>query len=101
MQDDTLIPLRRLAREVPSGRSDGHAHEKTLARWGRIGIGGVRLEITKCGGTLCSSRAALKRFFDRLTTGHGLADEQLGAVPGPSPRQEQAERKADELLGPA
>lgn len=101
MQDDALIPLRRLAREVPSGRSDGHAHEKTLARWGRIGIGGVRLEVTKCGGTLCSSRAALWRFFDRLTAGKGLSPEQPVAAPGPSPRQEQAERRADELLGPA
>src|SRR3954469_13389143 len=100
MQDDELIPLRRLAREVPSGRSDGHAHEKTLARWGRIGIHGVRLEATKCGGTLGSSRAALKRFFDRLTAGDVPTDEQIRAVPVNSARQQQAERQADELFGP-
>lgn len=100
MHDEDLVPLRRLAPDVPSGRTNGHVHEKTLSRWGRVGLRGVRLELTKVGGTVCSSRSALRRFFARLTALDGLVEEPPGATRLTS-RQEQAEREADELLGPS
>jgi hypothetical protein len=101
MNDEELIPLRRLAKEVPSGRCEGHVHEKTLARWGRVGLQGVRLELTRVGGTVCSSRAALHRFFAKLSGGSVAAGPLQAGEQHLTRRQQQAERAADELLGPA
>jgi hypothetical protein len=102
MNDEQLIPLRRLAKEIPSGRNEGHVHEKTLARWGRVGLQGVRLELTRVGGTVCSSRAALHRFFARLSVGScNLMRATMTGDQPLTPRQERAELAADELLGPA
>ena len=99
MHDDTLVPLRRLAREVPSGRIDGPVHPKTLGRWARFGLRGVRLEVTRVGGTVCSSRAALMRFFERLTVADGLGGDRRSVAQDLPDRQARAEREADELLG--
>ena len=39
----------------------------TLWRWATKGIRGHRLEVLRVGGALCTSEAALKRFFAKLT----------------------------------
>jgi hypothetical protein len=51
------LPLRRRQRPV---------HPGTLTRWAIGGLRGVRLEYVQVGGTKCTSREALDRFFARL-----------------------------------
>ena len=39
----------------------------TIYRWAQLGVRGIRLEWFCCGGTRCTSREALQRFFEALT----------------------------------
>lgn len=39
----------------------------TLHRWATDGLKGVRLEVIRIGGTTCTSKSALQRFFNALT----------------------------------
>jgi hypothetical protein len=41
----------------------------TVFRHHQIGINGIRLEAVKCGGVLCTTRAAVLRFYRALTDG--------------------------------
>lgn len=73
----------------------GRLHASTLWRWALKGIGGIKLETLKVGGTLCTSEAALQRFFDRLANGNTVAE-----VPPVNPiaaNQDDVERQLDEL----
>jgi len=64
------VPLSQVPRVTwlprrPGGRK---LHQSTIFRWAQRGLRGVPLEVIRCGGTLCTSEAALVRFFERLTT---------------------------------
>lgn len=67
----------------------------TLYRWSTIGCKGVVLETAQIGGTRCTSREALDRFFAALTA------QAAGSPPhSPAPRVDrravaQAERVLD------
>ena len=58
---ETLITLK-VAGEV-LGR-----HVATIHRWASHGVRGVVLETLQVGGTRCTSREALQRFFERLSS---------------------------------
>jgi hypothetical protein len=77
---ETLISLAVAAGELPRRRRGRKTHVSTLFRWTTIGCRGVVLESLQCGGTRCTSRAALQRFFERLS-----APVQAGAVGGGRP----------------
>lgn len=66
---ENLESLADLARwdRIPRRRRGKRIHPSTLFRWALHGCRGVRLEVTRVGGTLCSSRDALARFFSRLS----------------------------------
>jgi hypothetical protein len=55
--DLPCIPRRRLGRKL---------HRSTVFRWVNPGVRGVRLEVIRVGNVLCTSLAALERFFQRL-----------------------------------
>ena len=61
------LPLRQAARLLPNRRAGKPTHVATLYRWAQRGLRGVRLETLQVGGTLCTSREALQRFFERLS----------------------------------
>lgn len=42
-------------------------HTSTFYRWSTVGCRGVVLETIQIGGTRCTSREALQRFFERLS----------------------------------
>src|SRR5262245_32119544 len=65
------LPLRQAARLLPSRRAGKPTHVATLYRWAQRGLRGVRLETLQVGGTLCTSREALQRFFERLSKNPG------------------------------
>jgi hypothetical protein len=60
------LSLAAAAQLLPHRRGDRPAHPSTLFRWAQHGLRGVKLEVVQVGGTKCTSRAALARFFERL-----------------------------------
>ena len=69
---ETLISLAEAARLLPRRRGGKKAHVSCLYRWTTSGCKGVLLEFLQCGGTRCTSKEALARFFERLTSAaHG------------------------------
>jgi len=66
-------------------------HSKTVYAWTTRGCRGAVLETIQVGGTRCTSREALQRFFEHLTVrGHVAAPQ--------APRGEQHATKAGEEL---
>ena len=70
--DFNTEPLIRLAdvpklKNLPNRRSSKRVAISTVWRWSLRGVHGIRLETLKVGGTLCTSVAALQRFFDAVT----------------------------------
>jgi Protein of unknown function (DUF1580) len=74
------IPLTQAADELPRRRRGRKTHVSTLFRWSTVGCKGVVLETIQIGGTRCTSRQALQRFFERLSL-----PVQVGAVGGGQP----------------
>jgi hypothetical protein len=64
---ESPIPFRQIANELPRRRGGRKTHVATLYRWATAGCRGVVLESIQIGGTRCTSREALQRFFERLT----------------------------------
>jgi Protein of unknown function (DUF1580) len=65
--DETLLPPAEAAKELPRRRRGRKTHVSTLYRWMTSGCRGVVLESIQVGGTRCTSREALQRFFERLS----------------------------------
>ena len=94
---ETLESLTDLARwdRIPRRRGGKRIHVSTLHRWATKGSRGVTLETTRVGGTLCSSRDALARFFERQSS----ADRRMTVDGFATPRQREAAiRRAEREL---
>lgn len=61
-----LVPAARLAKQLPRGLDGNPIGLRTILRWCRRGIGGVRLESRRIGGRVYTSRRALDRFMEAL-----------------------------------
>lgn len=61
------LPLCQAADELPRRRRGRKTHVSTLFRWSSSGCKGVVLETIQVGGTRCTSREALQRFYERLS----------------------------------
>jgi Protein of unknown function (DUF1580) len=81
--DETIISLTNVPKELPRRRRGRNVHVSCVYRWSTVGCKGVVLETLQVGGTRCTSREALQRFFERLSQ-----PVQVGAVgegqPGPT-----------------
>jgi hypothetical protein len=89
-----LLRPSNAARELPPGRNGRPINVSTIFRWINPGVRGVRLEVVRIGGSVYTSREALKRFAEALTS--------LGAAPGndrvgTTARAKRAERADQEL----
>jgi hypothetical protein len=91
--DETILPLADAAKGLPRRRGGRRVHPSTLHRWATAGCRGVRLEIIQIGGTRCTSREALQRFFERLS-GPDPAGP-VGSHAGPV-RRSAARRRIDD-----
>jgi len=82
---ETPLPLEQVPKIswLPRRRHGRKIDKSTLFRWVQHGLRGVRLEALRVGGTLCTSEAALKRFFARLSA----ADPLCSADSPPRPRR--------------
>ena len=69
---ETLISLTEAAKGLPRRRRGKRPHVSTLYRWSTAGCKGVVLETIQIGGTRCTSKESLSRFFRRLTQDSGL-----------------------------
>jgi hypothetical protein len=101
--NEDLKPLADAAAEwVPRRRRGRKCHVSTLYRWATAGCRGIRLETIQVGGTCCTSREALQRFFEALTlarggpTGRTSGAEQAG-VRTAARRHQDSQRAAREL----
>ena len=77
---------------LPRRREGTKLHYSTVYRWVSYGLRGVQLEVINVGGALCTTEAALRRFFDSLATvgkqstppdigaGHAQAERELAAA---------------------
>lgn len=63
---EELLSLSGAAAILPRRRGGRKVHTATLYRWTVNGLRGVVLESLQVGGTRCTSREALERFFERL-----------------------------------
>ena len=64
---ETVLSLNDAVSRLPRRRRGSRPHVATLYRWAQSGLRGVKLETIQIGGTCCTSREALQRFFDALT----------------------------------
>ncbi|MCC7421910.1 MAG: DUF1580 domain-containing protein [Planctomycetaceae bacterium] len=64
---EEAITLPQATKLLPHRRGGKKANVATLYRWTSTGCKGVKLEFIQIGGSRCTSREALHRFFERLT----------------------------------
>lgn len=84
---ETLITLNDAARLCPARRRGKRTHLSCLYRWSNAGCRGVVLETIQVGGTRCTSKEALVRFFEALTRNAGRP-----ATPSTASRRRAAEQ---------
>ena len=60
------MPLARIARSFPAPGSRRGINVSVLHRWARKGAKGVRLEVVRKDGSVCTSYEALGRFLENV-----------------------------------
>ena len=93
-----LISLAEAARLLPRRRAGKRPHVSCIYRWTTSGCKGVVLESLQVGGTRCTSREALARFFEALTHG-GRGDRPAVRSVARRERAAAAAAKALEDMG--
>jgi hypothetical protein len=85
---EDIHSLATAAKSLPVRRGGKRPHVSCLYRWTISGFRGVILESIQIGGTRCTSREALARFFDQLSRAAGTA---------PSAHQRTAKQREREI----
>jgi len=91
---ETLISLSQAAKHLPRRRGGKKPHVSCIYRWTTAGCKGVVLESIQVGGTRCTSREALARFFRQLTRGDAADAPKVRSV---AQRERATERAMKEL----
>ncbi len=94
LTNEEVISLNNATAHLPRRRSGKRPHVSTLFRWAQRGCRGVKLEVIRVGGTLCTSVESLQRFCDQLTHPHA---PPAGSQPTPERAAEDAERELRDL----
>ena len=78
---DDVVTLAQAAKLLPKRRGNKRPHVSCVYRWTTSGCKGVTLESVQVGGTRCTSRQALARFFERLSqVKHGVPRSVASSV---------------------
>ena len=96
---ETVFALTETPDNLPnvSRRGGRKLHKSAAFRWASPGLNGVRLETVRIGGSLCTSREALSRFFGRLSS-LGEADSALAPTTAARRREiARADRQLDAM----
>jgi hypothetical protein len=91
---ETLVSLTEAARHLPRRRAGKRPHVSCIYRWTTSGCRGVILESVQVGGTRCTSKEALARFFRRLTAGDAADAPKVRSV---AQRERAAEKAMRDL----
>ncbi len=99
---EQVLALAQAAAEMPRRRRGRKTHVSTLYRWATRGCRGVVLETIQVGATRCTSREALQRFYERLSSGQRPDEGDDRRPPSRSPSRrlrdsEAAGRRLEEL----
>lgn len=95
MAGEQLLTPAQVAALIPRRRGHGPTPVGTVYRWMQKGIRGVRLAYIQVGGTRCTTRADLDRFFARL----GSFPGEGGPAAGPYRVEAEAEASPHGLKG--
>ena len=96
LQKEQLLTLTEACRILPRRRRGRKPSFCTVWRWATVGLRGAILETVAVGGTLCTSREALQRFFDRLTEQRGSPKTVLRPLAHHRAAIKKAEQELDE-----
>jgi len=97
--NEQIISLRDATKCLPVRRRGRPVHISCIYRWTLNGCKGIKLESIQVGGTRCTSREALGRFFERLSQASGIdADQTLPAMRTPSQRAKADAQAEHELI---
>jgi len=77
---ESVLSLTQAAKTLPARRAGKRPHVSCLYRWAKTGCKGVILETLQVGGTRCTSREALARFFQRLTDLAGVSSSTASSA---------------------
>ncbi len=64
--EENLLTFGEVTKILPRRKAGKKAHTSTIYRWATRGLRGICLETVQIGGSLCTSKEALQRFFDNL-----------------------------------
>lgn len=95
---ERTFPLSQASRKIPRRRSGKRVHTATLYRWAAVGCRGVILETLQLGGTKCTSREALQRFFERLSNLQSLSHGDVASRETSRRYAQRREAETDRLL---
>lgn len=94
---ETPVSLNEARASLPGRRSGKRPTLACMYRWSTKGCRGVILETIQVGATRCTSREALQRFFDRLTTQLTIGTQQ----PSLRSKNEESDESAERRLAAA
>jgi hypothetical protein len=77
---ETIVALAHVPKDLPFRRAGKRPHVSCIYRWTTSGCRGVILESIQIGGTRCTSKEALDRFFHRLTSGDAADAPKVRSV---------------------
>jgi hypothetical protein len=92
---ETLICLAQAAKHLPRRRGGRPVHVSCIYRWTTSGCKGVILESIQIGGTRCTSKESLSRFFQQLTQGHNPTHPTIYSPAKRAQAVARAERELD------
>lgn len=95
---ERMFPLSQAPRRMPRRRSGKRVHTATLYRWAAVGCRGVILETLQLGGTKCTSREALQRFFERLSNLQSPSHGDIASRENPRQYAQRSEAETERLL---
>ena len=89
---EELLRFGEARNHLPKGRFGARPDVSTLHRWATRGVHGVRLEFLRTPSGLVTSREALARFFERLTSqgGEQAPSQPVCMVPPARVRRSEA-----------
>lgn len=99
IRTESLIAVRDVPRRLPVRPNGRRLHVSAVYRWIQRGVGGVRLEAVRIGGTTYTSLEAMQRFADRQGTPALQVPDPVNPVSRSRQKQiDEASRAAEAIL---
>jgi hypothetical protein len=97
---ERVISFKEASELLPPLRGNKKVHVSTLYLWSQRGCKGVRLEVARVGASPVTSREALSRFVQALTSGRAGPPSHPPPTAGgrsPARRRRESRRAAKQL----